>query len=210
MSRADASHSALLTSITDFYSPYDHRYSPRLDWCDCCSSRSRAYEHDVRPPVTVDPRVDRSRCLNGTHTELGQTRSYSTSTTVIDDETCFGALKAGLDLAAPGEKVFLNSGQYYYYYRIFRVYMIYFELADFYGHGDNGPTANLKLLQRFFSKYPEYADRAYLSVKVNFIVLSINMFLWITQIIMSTLLLQGAINLERFAPDCSPESIRQR
>ncbi|KAG9126588.1 hypothetical protein FRC07_002896, partial [Ceratobasidium sp. 392] len=61
------------------------------------------------------------------------------------EEQCFAAIKAGIDNAPPGVKVFLNSG-------------------EFYGMLPN-PTANLELLNRFFAKYPEYADRTFLSVK---------------------------------------------
>ncbi|KAG8749954.1 hypothetical protein FRC12_013138 [Ceratobasidium sp. 428] len=57
---------------------------------------------------------------------------------------CFEALKAGLEAAPPGAKVLLNSGEFY---------------------GFNPPTANLELLNRFFTKYPEYAERTFLSVK---------------------------------------------
>ena len=35
--------------------------------------------------------------------------------------------------------------------------------AEFYGHGLS--TGNLELLARFFEKYPDYADRTFLSVK---------------------------------------------
>lgn len=35
--------------------------------------------------------------------------------------------------------------------------------AEFYGR--NPPTSNLELLSRFFEKYPEYAEKAFLSVK---------------------------------------------
>jgi len=63
---------------------------------------------------------------------------------VIDDETAFEAIKAGLDLAGTGDKIMLNSGEFY---------------------GIDPPTANLELLSRFFAKFPEYRDRALLSVK---------------------------------------------
>lgn len=39
--------------------------------------------------------------------------------------------------------------------------------AEFYGHGST--TANLELLARFFHKYPDYADRTFLSVKGGFV-----------------------------------------
>jgi hypothetical protein len=38
--------------------------------------------------------------------------------------------------------------------------------GEFYGMQPNG-TANLELLNRFFAKYPEYAERTFLSVKVR-------------------------------------------
>ncbi|QRW00117.1 aldo/keto reductase family protein [Ceratobasidium sp. AG-Ba] len=61
------------------------------------------------------------------------------------EDQCFAAIKAGIDNAPPGVKVFLNSG-------------------EFYGMPSNA-AANLELLNRFFAKYPEYADRTFLSVK---------------------------------------------
>ncbi|KAG8743114.1 hypothetical protein FRC12_015148 [Ceratobasidium sp. 428] len=61
------------------------------------------------------------------------------------EEQCFEAIKAGVDNAPPGVKVFLNSG-------------------EFYGMLPN-TAANLELLNRFFTKYPDYADRTFLSVK---------------------------------------------
>jgi len=65
-------------------------------------------------------------------------------TPVVDDDTAFEALKAGLDLLGPGDKVLWNSAEFY---------------------GVDPPTANLELLSRFFAKYPEYQDRAFISVK---------------------------------------------
>ena len=35
--------------------------------------------------------------------------------------------------------------------------------GEFYAH--DGSTANLELLSRFYAKYPEYADKTFLSVK---------------------------------------------
>ncbi|KAF8610055.1 aldo keto reductase [Ceratobasidium sp. AG-I] len=59
------------------------------------------------------------------------------------DEQCFGAIKASIENAPPGVKVFLSS-------------------AEFYGLPPNR-TANLELLNRFFTKYPEYAERTFLA-----------------------------------------------
>lgn len=39
-------------------------------------------------------------------------------------------------------------------------------IAEFYAQ-DIGP-ANLEMLSRFFEKYPDYADKTFLSVKVRF------------------------------------------
>ncbi|KAH7337429.1 NADP-dependent oxidoreductase domain-containing protein [Rhizoctonia solani] len=51
------------------------------------------------------------------------------------DEQNFASLKAGIEAAPPGVKVFLNGG-------------------EFYGDG-------LELLNRFYTKYPEYAERTF-------------------------------------------------
>ncbi|KAH9957776.1 aldo/keto reductase [Russula dissimulans] len=64
--------------------------------------------------------------------------------TPISDTEAFAAIKGGIDALPPDVKMFLNS-------------------AEFYGPGLS--TANLELLARFFDKYPEYADRTFLSVK---------------------------------------------
>ncbi|KAH0830112.1 NADP-dependent oxidoreductase domain-containing protein [Lanmaoa asiatica] len=64
----------------------------------------------------------------------------------VPDEECFEAIKAGIDALPPGVKMFLNGG-------------------EFYGH--NASPANLEMIARFFEKYPEYADRTFLSIKVK-------------------------------------------
>ncbi|EIN06640.1 aldo/keto reductase [Punctularia strigosozonata HHB-11173 SS5] len=83
--------------------------------------------------------------------------------THVPDEECFEAIIAGIDQLPAGAKLFINSGEFY---------------------GTGSPTANLELLARFFKKYPEYADKTFLSVK-------------------------GGINLEKFQPDSSPEGLRR-
>ena len=37
--------------------------------------------------------------------------------------------------------------------------------GEFYGH--NFSTTNLEMIARFFEKYPEYADKTFLSIKVR-------------------------------------------
>jgi len=68
-------------------------------------------------------------------------------TPVVPDEQCFESIKSGLDLVGPGEKVILNSAEFY---------------------GFTPKEANLQLLNRFFTKYPEYRDRAFIAVKGGF------------------------------------------
>ncbi|KDN49377.1 hypothetical protein RSAG8_02079, partial [Rhizoctonia solani AG-8 WAC10335] len=63
------------------------------------------------------------------------------------DEQCFESIITGIKAAPPGVKVFLNSG-------------------EFYGMVPH-ITANLELLNRFFTTYPEYAERTFLSVKAS-------------------------------------------
>ncbi|KAJ6617091.1 aldo/keto reductase [Mycena sp. CBHHK59/15] len=60
------------------------------------------------------------------------------------DEQCFESIKAGVDALPPGTKMFLNSGEFY--------------------SPTLGPE-NVELLSRFYAKYPEYADKTFLSVK---------------------------------------------
>ncbi|KAJ6573802.1 aldo/keto reductase [Mycena vulgaris] len=80
--------------------------------------------------------------------------------TPVPEEQCFEAIKAGIDALPAGTKMFLNSGEFY---------------------AMDMRTGNLEMLSRFYTKYPEYANKTFLSVK-------------------------GAIR-DR-APDNSPESIR--
>jgi len=63
----------------------------------------------------------------------------------VSDEVAFEAIKASIDSLPAGSKMVLNSG-------------------EFYGNEPN-VTTNLELISRFFEKYPNYADRAFLSVK---------------------------------------------
>ncbi|CAE6528658.1 unnamed protein product [Rhizoctonia solani] len=73
------------------------------------------------------------------------------------DEQCFESIIAGINSAPPGVKVFLNAG-------------------EFYGTASN-INANLELLNRFFTKYPQYAERTFLSVK-GAVVVSEHGFAW--------------------------------
>ncbi|KAN0087975.1 NADP-dependent oxidoreductase domain containing protein [Tylopilus felleus] len=59
-------------------------------------------------------------------------------------EECFEAIKVGIDALPPGVKMVLNGG-------------------EFYGHDLS--TANLDLIADFFETYPNYVERAFLSVK---------------------------------------------
>ncbi|KAH8926751.1 Aldo/keto reductase [Atractiella rhizophila] len=79
---------------------------------------------------------------------------------IISDEQAFEAIKAAIDAGS----TFLNS-------------------AEFYGPPTDG-EANLKLLNRFFTKYPEYAPKCILSVK-------------------------GAFNMKAFQHECSTEGLRK-
>ncbi|KAG8988710.1 hypothetical protein FRB90_002595 [Tulasnella sp. 427] len=65
--------------------------------------------------------------------------------TPTPDNQAFAAIKAAIDLVPADEKLLINSG-------------------EFYG-GQEHFTANLELVARFFTKYPELADRTFLSVK---------------------------------------------
>ncbi|KAI6117681.1 NADP-dependent oxidoreductase domain-containing protein [Pisolithus croceorrhizus] len=81
----------------------------------------------------------------------------------VPDEQCFEAIKAGIDALPPGAKMLLVAG-------------------EFYGH--NLSTTNLEMIARFFEKYPDYAEKAFLSVK-------------------------GGLVPNSYQPDCSPANLRR-
>ncbi|RPD74974.1 aldo/keto reductase [Lentinus tigrinus ALCF2SS1-7] len=80
-----------------------------------------------------------------------------------NEEQAFEAIKAGVDALPSGVKMFLNSAEFY---------------------GPNFGTGNLELLSRFYEKYPEYADKTFLSVK-------------------------GGARPNTMFPDSSPENLRR-
>ncbi|KAI0740678.1 aldo/keto reductase [Earliella scabrosa] len=63
---------------------------------------------------------------------------------VVPDEQAFDAIKSGVDALPSGVKMILNS-------------------AEFYGKGWS--LGNLEMLSRFYEKYPDYAEKTFLSVK---------------------------------------------
>ncbi|KAI0720960.1 aldo/keto reductase [Cerioporus squamosus] len=81
----------------------------------------------------------------------------------VSDEEALEAIKAGVDALPPGVKMFLNSSEFY--------------AADF-------GTGNLELLSRFYEKYPDYAEKTFLSVK-------------------------GGNKPKALIPDSSPENLRR-
>ncbi|CAE6475450.1 unnamed protein product [Rhizoctonia solani] len=92
--------------------------------------------------------------------------SMTTKPEPLSDEQCFESIIAGIKSAPPAVKVFLNSG-------------------EFYGRPPH-IAGNLELLNRFFTRYPEHAERTFLSVK-------------------------GALIVDQrgFTPDCSEEGIER-
>ncbi|KAI0740687.1 aldo/keto reductase [Earliella scabrosa] len=69
-----------------------------------------------------------------------------TMTCVVPDEQAFDAIKSGVDALPSGVKMILNS-------------------AEFYGKGWS--VGNLEMLSQFYEKYPDYAEKTFLSVKVT-------------------------------------------
>lgn len=82
--------------------------------------------------------------------------------TPVPDEDAFAAIKAGIDALPPGVKMFLNSGPCPFV-PCPPPPNSHTHLGEFYGQGFT--VANLELVARFFEKYPQYADRTFLSVK---------------------------------------------
>ena len=101
-----------------------------------------------------------TRCLPLT-TTIGFTfPGFAPRTTPLDEEEAFDAMKAAIDAGS----TFWNSGAYY-------------------GFGPKGELLNLQLVARFFTKYPELADKVFLVVK-------------------------GGFNAAKMRPDGSPEFLR--
>ena len=99
------------------------------------------------------------------HRRLPLIQAWSTrwKPTPVPDEDAFEAIKAGLDSLPSGAKMLINSGQCIYYaFEWFSWLSV--NSGEFYGV--KPVTANLELVSRFFEKYPTYADKAFLSVKV--------------------------------------------
>ncbi|KAH9921539.1 aldo/keto reductase [Epithele typhae] len=83
----------------------------------------------------------------------------------VPDEQAFESIKSGVDSLPPGVKMMLNSGEYSLALTVHLTLTLCRPTADFYGEGHG--IGNLELLARFYDKYPEYADRTFLSVKVE-------------------------------------------
>jgi len=83
--------------------------------------------------------------------------------TPVPYDQAFEAIKAAIDAMPAGVKLFINSG-------------------EFYGQGLS--AGNLDLLAAFYEKYPECADKTFLSVK-------------------------GGVNLANLQPDSSEENVRR-
>ena len=99
----------------------------------------------------------------------------------MTDEDAFESIKASLDSVPPGAKMILNSGVFIYIYMCVYPFNPYYNsLGEFYGI--NPREANLELVARFFEKYPEYADKAFLSVKESFFCIQAGVLLKVTLI----------------------------
>ena len=85
----------------------------------------------------------------------------------LADEDAFETIKAGVDAMPAGVKMMLNSGLFTGLCVISKLSPLTFLSHSGQFYGPNRSTANLELLGRFFEKYPSYADKAFLSVKVR-------------------------------------------
>ncbi|KAI6036118.1 aldo/keto reductase [Pisolithus microcarpus] len=101
----------------------------------------------------------------------------------VPDEQCFEAIKAGIDTLPHGCKNVTGCS--------WRHSLLY--TGEFYGH--NLSTTNLEMIARFFEKYPSYADKAFLSVKVS-IAGNVSV-VWRSWLQTS------------YHPDCSPANLRR-
>jgi pyridoxine 4-dehydrogenase len=98
---------------------------------------------------------------HATHLKTGFTfPNFAPRSTPLSDEEAFSAMKAAID----GGATFWNGGAYY-------------------GFGPKGELLNLELVARFFDRYPELADKVFLSVK-------------------------GGFNVAKYSPDGDPEFLR--
>ncbi|KAJ7714574.1 aldo/keto reductase [Mycena maculata] len=89
--------------------------------------------------------VQQTTKLGGTASNVTVGRvAFKWIPTPAPEEQCFEAVKAGIDALPAGTKGFLNSGEFY---------------------AMDMKTGNLEMLSRFYARYPEYADKTFLSVK---------------------------------------------
>lgn len=80
-------------------------------------------------------------------------------------EQAFEAIKAGIDSLPQGVKMLLNGGTGLgrdFWALLTRTLLC---TAEFYD--ENASITNIDLISAFFEKYPDYADKVYLSVKVS-------------------------------------------
>ncbi|KAF8832134.1 aldo/keto reductase [Lentinula edodes] len=90
--------------------------------------------------------VSQSIKLGGSasHISVGRVAHGLMKLTAVSDEQAFESIKAGVDALPAATKMFLNAGEFY---------------------DRSWGVGNLQLLSRFFEKYPDYAEKTFLSVK---------------------------------------------
>lgn len=79
----------------------------------------------------------------------------------VPSDQAFDVIKAAVDAMPAGTKLFINSGTLTAQY--FTNHWLICFSGEFYGR--NFSAGNLDLLAAFYEKYPEYADKTFLSVK---------------------------------------------